>query len=47
MLGFTKNDELFSGMVREEMIIMEKALTKLREANKLQEDFLAEVVEEA
>ena len=47
MLGFTKNNELFSGMVREEMITMEKALTKLREANKLQEDFLAEVVAEA
>ncbi len=35
-LGFTKNNELFSGMVREEMITMEKALTRLREANKLQ-----------
>ena len=47
MLGFTKNNELFSGMVREEMITIEKTLTKLREANKLQEDFLAEVVAEA
>jgi len=36
MLGFTKNDEFFSDMVREEMITMEKALTRLREANKLQ-----------
>ena len=29
------------------MIAIEKALTKLREADKLQEDFLAEVVAEA
>jgi len=36
MLGFTKNNELFSGMVKEEMITIEEALTKLREANKLQ-----------
>jgi hypothetical protein len=47
MLGFTKNDEFLSGMVREKMITIEKALTKLREANKLQENFLAEVVAEA
>ena len=47
MLGFTKNNEFLSGMVREEMITIEKVLTKLREANKLQEDFLAEVVAEA
>ena len=45
MLGFTKNNELFSGMVREEMITMEETLTKLREVNKLQEDFLAEFME--
>ena len=36
MLGFTKNDELFSDMVREEMITMEEALARLHEANKLQ-----------
>ena len=36
MLGFTKNDELFSDMVREEMITMEETLTRLHEANKLQ-----------
>ena len=41
MLGFTKNDEFFSDMVREEMITMEEALTRLREANKLPEGFLA------
>ena len=46
MLGFTKNNELFSGMVREEMITKEEALTRLREVNKLQEDFLAEFVAE-
>ena len=47
MLCFTKNNELFSGMVREEMITMEEALTRLREANKLPEDFLAEFVARA
>ena len=36
MLGFTKNNELFSCMAREKMIMMEEALTRLREANKLQ-----------
>ncbi len=46
MLGFTKDDELFSDMVREEMITMEEALTRLCEANKLPEDFLAEFVAE-
>ena len=46
MLGFTKNDELFSGMVREKMIAMEEALTRLCEANKLPEDFLAKFVAE-
>ena len=46
MLDFTKNNELFSGMVREKMITMEEAPTRLREANKLQEDFLAEFVAE-
>ena len=34
-------------MAREEMITMEEALTRLREANKLQEDFLAEFVAES
>ena len=42
MLGFTKNNELFSDMVREEMITMKEALTKLCEADNLQEDILAE-----
>ena len=44
MLGFTKNNELFSGIVREKMIAMEEALTRLCEANKLPEAFLAEFV---
>ena len=34
-------------MVREEMITMDEALTKLREANKLPEDFLVEFVAES
>ena len=46
MLGFTKNNEFFSGMVREEMITMEEALTRLREADNLQEYFLAEFMAE-
>ena len=44
MLGFTRNNEFFSGVVREEMITVEEALTRLREANKLLEDFFAEFV---
>ena len=47
MLGFTKNKEFFSGMVREDKITMEEAMTKLCGANKLQDDFLAEFVAEA
>ena len=46
MLGFTKNNKLFSGMVREEMITMEEDLTRLHEANKLPEGFLAGFVAE-
>ena len=46
MLGFTKNNEFFSDMVREEMITMEEALTRLREADNLQEEFLAEFMAE-
>ena len=46
MLDFTKNNELFSGMVREKMITMEEAPTRLREAKKLPKDFLAEFVAE-
>jgi len=46
MLGFTKNNELFSGMVREEMITMEESLTRLREADKLQEYLLTEFMAE-
>jgi len=46
MLGLPKNNELFSGMAREKMITIEEALTRLREDNKLLEDFLAEFVAE-
>ena len=38
--------ELFSDMVREEMITMEEALTRLSEADNLQENFLAEFMAE-
>lgn len=43
---FEKNNEFFSGMVREEIITMKKALIRLCEANKFSEDFLAEFVAE-
>jgi len=46
MLGFTKNNEFFSDMVREEMITMEETLTRPREADNLQENFLAKFMAE-
>jgi hypothetical protein len=45
-LGFTKNDELLSGMVREGMISREEALARLRRTNELPEEFLAAFVGE-
>lgn len=43
-LGFSKNDEILSGMVREGMITREEALARLRKVNELPKDFLAEFV---
>jgi hypothetical protein len=45
-LGFTKNDDNLSGMVREGMITREEALTRLSKFNDLPESYLAEFVAE-
>ena len=44
MLGFTKNNELFSDMVRRGDDHEERSYDKLCEDSKLPEDFLAEFV---
>jgi hypothetical protein len=41
-LGFTKNDELLSGMIRANMITRQNALKRLRNDNKLPIQFLSE-----
>jgi tRNA(Ile)-lysidine synthase TilS/MesJ len=49
MLGFTKNDEIISGMIRENMIIREEALRKLENDNLFPQEFqefLAELLDE-
>jgi hypothetical protein len=45
-LGFTKNDELISNMIRENMIIREEALRRLKNENIISQKFLAEFLDE-
>jgi hypothetical protein len=45
-LGFTKNDELISNMVRENMITREEALKRLENDNTIPQEFLAEFLDE-
>jgi tRNA(Ile)-lysidine synthase TilS/MesJ len=46
MLGFTKNDELISNMLRENMITREEALKRLENDNIIPQEFLAEFLDE-
>jgi tRNA(Ile)-lysidine synthase TilS/MesJ len=46
MLGFTKNDEILSGMIKENMITREEALTRLESENAISQKFLAEFLDE-
>lgn len=41
-IGFTKNNELLSGMIREDMITREGALVRLEHDNKISSQFLAD-----
>lgn len=45
-LGFTKNDELLSGMIRENMITREEALKRLEHDNIISRKFLADFLAE-
>jgi hypothetical protein len=45
-VGFTKNDELLSGMIRENMITREEALERLAEENIIPEQFVIEFFDE-
>jgi len=45
-LGFTKNDELISGMVRENMMTREEGLRRLENDNIISQEFLAGLLDE-